>query len=256
MDSVPREVLAGLLKILPDVDRSVPGDPRVHRADAFPSVATAHRTGSGGERYSGLPSRDSRTRTPGVIDVSLSPARGGAHSKVLGRLGKDQPRMFDRILAGFDGSPTSRRAVQVASEIAGRFQSVLTIAVVRPPNRGEEMARLDALVPMAEDGRTLVTILEEFRERALAHGARMVEPVTLHGEVLDSLLDYLARNPQDLVVVGSRGLSRSRRLLLGSVSAGLVNSAHCPVLVVRPGPPHPAKPLTHAEGHSGKSSIG
>jgi nucleotide-binding universal stress UspA family protein len=164
--------------------------------------------------------------------------------------------MFERILVGFDGSPQSRRAVQVATELAGRFQSALTIAVVRPSNRGAELARLDALVPMAEDGRTLETILDELRERALAHGAHLAEPVTLHGEVLDSLLDYLGRNPQDLVVVGSRGLTRGRRLLLGSVSAGLVNSAHCPVLVVRPGPPHIPRPASHGEGHPAKPPAG
>ncbi|MGA8709613.1 MAG: universal stress protein [Thermoplasmata archaeon] len=164
--------------------------------------------------------------------------------------------MFERILVGFDGSPQSRRAVQVATEIAGRFQSTLTIAVVRPSNRGEEVARLDALVPFGDDGRTLVTMLEELRERALAHGAAVVEPVTLHGEVLESLLDYLGRNPQDLLVVGSRGLTRGRRLLLGSVSSGLVNSAHCPVLVVRPGPPHPTHSPSHTEGHSSKPPTG
>lgn len=146
--------------------------------------------------------------------------------------------MFDRILVGFDGSAHSRRAIQVASEIAGRFQSTLTIATVRPPVRNESETRLEALVPISADGRTLATLLDEMRALALARGARVVEPVTLRGEVLDSLLEYLSRNPQDLVVVGSRGLTPGRRLLLGSVSAGLVNSAHCPVLVVRAGP-HP-----------------
>jgi len=144
--------------------------------------------------------------------------------------------MFERILVGFDGSVHARRAVQVASEIAGRFRSTLTIAVVRPSALGEAVARLDALVPISEDGRTLASLMDEMRDRALAQGAQVVEPVTLHGDVLESLLGYLGRNPQDLVVVGSRGLSPGRRLLLGSVSSGLVNSALCPVLVVRPGP--------------------
>ncbi|MGD1100271.1 MAG: universal stress protein [Thermoplasmata archaeon] len=147
--------------------------------------------------------------------------------------------MLERILAGFDGSDHSRHAVQVASEIGGRFRSTLTIMVVRPPSQGEEVARLEALVPMSVDGRTLATLLEDFSNRALALGVTAVRPVTLYGEVLESFLDYLAHNPQDLVVVGSRGLTRSRRLLLGSVSSGLVNSADCPVLVVRPGPPPP-----------------
>jgi len=121
---------------------------------------------------------------------------------------------------------------------------------VRPPIplRGEEVARLEALVPMSADGRTLATLFEDFREHAMANGARAVESVTLHGDVLDSLLGYLGQNPQDLVVVGSRGLTPGRRFLLGSVSSGLVNSARCPVLVVHPGP-------TPAEG-TGTPSVG
>jgi len=164
--------------------------------------------------------------------------------------------MFERILAGFDGSTHSRHAVQVASEIAGRFHSTLTIVVVRPPSHGEEFARLEALVPMGEDGRTLATLLDEFRARALALGASVVEPVTLHGEVLESFLTYLSVNPQDLVVVGSRGLTRSRRLLLGSVSSGLVNSAQCPVLVVRPTPVSAGGPEADREDHPTSPSTG
>lgn len=145
--------------------------------------------------------------------------------------------MLERVLAGFDGSVHSRRAVQLAGEIAGRFGASLTIVVVRSSPRSEDVARLEALVPISEDGRTLTSILDELHKRATTLGARSVETVTLHGEVLDSILRYLSRNPQDLVVVGSRGLTPGRRLLLGSVSSGLVNSAPCPVLVVRPGPP-------------------
>ena len=37
----------------------------------------------------------------------------------------------------------------------------------------------------------------------------------------------------DLIVIGSRGLGGFKRVLLGSVSIGVVTHAHCPVLVVR-----------------------
>jgi nucleotide-binding universal stress UspA family protein len=37
----------------------------------------------------------------------------------------------------------------------------------------------------------------------------------------------------DLIVLGSRGLSGLRGLLVGSVTNGVVQRAHCPVLVVR-----------------------
>jgi nucleotide-binding universal stress UspA family protein len=146
--------------------------------------------------------------------------------------------MFDRILVAFDGSAPARRAVHVATEVAVRFHASLTIVVVRPlgPSGGDTY--LESLVPFSDEGKTLVSIVEEVRTRALAHGAAAVESVVLQGDVVETLLGWIDHHPQDLLVVGSRGLSRGRRLLLGSVSSGLVSNAPCPVLVVRPAREH------------------
>jgi nucleotide-binding universal stress UspA family protein len=107
------------------------------------------------------------------------------------------------------------------------------LAVVRPERRSPVDAVLEDLVPSSEDGLALSALLEEVRDKARARGVDRVEVVYLRGDPLPALLDWLARNPQELVVVGSRGLSRGRRLLMGSVSSGLVSEAPCPVLVVR-----------------------
>jgi nucleotide-binding universal stress UspA family protein len=146
--------------------------------------------------------------------------------------------MFDRILVAFDGSSQARRAITVATEIAARFHATLTLAVVRPPGPASADAYLESLVPFSDEGKALVSIVEEVREKALARGAVAVDLVQLRGEVVETLLAWLERHPQDLLVVGSRGLSRGRRLLLGSVSSGLVSEAPCPVLVVRPAREH------------------
>jgi nucleotide-binding universal stress UspA family protein len=146
--------------------------------------------------------------------------------------------MFDRILVAFDGSSQARRAVHVATEVAGRFHASLTLAVVRAPGPAGADSYLESLVPLSDEGKTLASVVEEVREKALAHGAAAVESVLLQGEVVGTLLAWLERHPQDLLVVGSRGLSRGRRLLLGSVSSGLVSEAPCPVLVVRPARDH------------------
>ncbi|HXQ48156.1 MAG TPA: universal stress protein, partial [Thermoplasmata archaeon] len=53
------------------------------------------------------------------------------------------------------------------------------------------------------------------------------------GVIVDELLALLEQHPIDLLVIGSRGLSTARRLLLGSVSTAMVTHAPCPVLVVR-----------------------
>ncbi|MGD0250659.1 MAG: universal stress protein [Thermoplasmata archaeon] len=141
--------------------------------------------------------------------------------------------MLERILVGFDGSSHARRAGQLAVEIASRFGATLTLAVVRPERRSEVDTVLEDLVPASDDGKAFSALLDEVRERARTRGVDRVEVVYLRGDPISSLLDWLARNPQDLLVVGSRGLSRGRRLLLGSVSSGLVGEAPCPVLVVR-----------------------
>ena len=141
--------------------------------------------------------------------------------------------MLERILVGFDGSNHARRASHLAIEIASRFGSALTFAIVRPERRTAVDTVLEDLVPASDDGKAFAAVLEEERDKARARSVPRVEVVYLRGEPLETLLDWLGRNPQDLVVVGSRGLSRGRRLLVGSVSAGLVNEAPCPVLVVR-----------------------
>jgi nucleotide-binding universal stress UspA family protein len=153
--------------------------------------------------------------------------------------------MFGRILVAFDGSAPARRATHVATEIAARFHSVLTIANVRPGGSVVRDPVLESLVPLSEEGKAFVSVVEEVRSRALAEGAAAVESVLLQGDVVETLLDWLSHHHQDLVVVGSRGLTRGRRLFLGSVSSGLVNRAPCPVLVVRATREHHVHPDLH-----------
>lgn len=51
--------------------------------------------------------------------------------------------------------------------------------------------------------------------------------------VTGMIVEYAEKSNADLVVVGTRGLSRFRRLLIGSVASGVSKHAHCPVLLAR-----------------------
>ena len=142
--------------------------------------------------------------------------------------------MFERVFVAFDGSPESRRACQVGIEIAARFQATVTVGTVHPRSEEVTDGHLESLVPFDREGKSLATLIDEFRASATKLGVKSLEPVFLQGEVVPALLDYLSTHPHDLAVTGSRNLSRGQRLFLGSVSAGLVSDAPCPVLVVRP----------------------
>jgi nucleotide-binding universal stress UspA family protein len=79
-------------------------------------------------------------------------------------------------------------------------------------------------------------ITEAAVKKAEKHGLKAVTGVTYEGVVVDEILTHLEKHPADLCVIGSRGLSTAKRILLGSVSTGVVTHAPCPVLVVRPAP--------------------
>jgi nucleotide-binding universal stress UspA family protein len=53
------------------------------------------------------------------------------------------------------------------------------------------------------------------------------------GSKVDAILDYAEKNSVDLIVMGTRGITGFKRILVGSVASAVVASAPCPVMVVR-----------------------
>lgn len=51
--------------------------------------------------------------------------------------------------------------------------------------------------------------------------------------IVDSIVNYSANKNIDLIVIETRGRSRIKRSLLGSIAKGVVECAKCPVLLVR-----------------------
>lgn len=51
--------------------------------------------------------------------------------------------------------------------------------------------------------------------------------------VIESVIDYASRRNIDLIVIGTKGRTGLKRFLMGSVANGIVQHAHCPVLLVR-----------------------
>ena len=49
----------------------------------------------------------------------------------------------------------------------------------------------------------------------------------------DSIVNYAESKKADLIVIGTKGRTGLKRLLLGSVASGVVTHASCPVLITR-----------------------
>ncbi len=134
-----------------------------------------------------------------------------------------------------DGSPAADAALEVAMDLAARYGSELTIVAIAPL-LPVYVAPTQPLIPSAVADTDLPryrALVDAAVERARATGLRSVTGLATEGSVVDELLGLLEQHPTDLLVVGSRGLSTTKRILLGSVSTALVTHAPCPVLVVR-----------------------
>ncbi|MGB7956509.1 MAG: universal stress protein [Candidatus Nitrosopolaris sp.] len=51
--------------------------------------------------------------------------------------------------------------------------------------------------------------------------------------IAGGIVDYAEENNIDLIVIGTRGRSGFKKLLLGSVASHVVRYAHCPVMAVK-----------------------
>jgi nucleotide-binding universal stress UspA family protein len=121
----------------------------------------------------------------------------------------------------------------VAIEMAARFGCALTLLTVLPWVAKDAEPELERLIPLSREGHSIHRLLEDAKAEASSKGIPSTEIVYLRGNVVEAIMQHLEQGPPDLVVVGTRGLSRGSRLLLGSVSSRLVADAPCPVLVVR-----------------------
>ncbi len=150
------------------------------------------------------------------------------------------------IIVGVDGSAASRVALDWAARDAAMRRVPLTLVHILPGAAMQSWIQVPLPSSFYEDEKIEAErILAEARatvEAATGDAGLAVAEMVLSGQPVPTLAD-LSRNA-DLIVVGSRGLGKWERRLLGSVSTGLVQHAHCPVAVIHdedPLIPHPSQ---------------
>ena len=150
----------------------------------------------------------------------------------------------DVLVVGVDGSPASDRALEWALDEARRRRAAVAIvtayghaqhagtlgepAVARKAREAAEREQAEQVNRVAEPYRDDVDISLE----------------VVDGRPVDRLLEAAAN--ATLLVVGSHGYGRVREVLVGSVAAGCIRSATCPVVVLPA--PH-LEPLEPGERH-------
>lgn len=139
-----------------------------------------------------------------------------------------------RIAVAVDGSTFATDALEFAIDLAKRYGAQLEVVSVAP--LPVYVASAEPWVPTEVPELEIKhyhDLVDAAVRRCEEAGISAVTGVCLEGHIVDELVSHLEQHPADLLVMGSRGLSTAKRLLLGSVSDAISHHVRCPVLLVR-----------------------
>lgn len=137
--------------------------------------------------------------------------------------------MFERIAIATDGSDSVSRAVDVALDLAERFDAeVHALSIV---DAGEVESSPAAV---REDLReALSTQAAEALESVSERAGERVTTAVREGRPAAEITAYARENDIDVVATGTRGRHGENRFLIGSVAERVVRTCPVPVLTVR-----------------------
>jgi nucleotide-binding universal stress UspA family protein len=138
-----------------------------------------------------------------------------------------------KILCAVDFSEPSRRAVELAAELARSLEADLTLIHVREEPRAVLDVPLLAKDPAGDSDEAR---LAAWRAEAEQRAGRRVAATLARGDPAAVIADLAERDSFDAIVVGTRGRTGLQHVLMGSVAEKVVRSGPCTVIVARPTP--------------------
>ncbi len=160
----------------------------------------------------------------------------------------DSTPLFKNILVAVDGSESSKRAAHVALGLAEKLRAQLIVLHAISPPTSYYRSNFPVPVGMAPpppSQKEIDTYYAYARRVALGIVGDTVSEAKKVGtnvktelpegvsSVVETIINHAAKEHVDLIIVGTRGLGGFKKMLIGSVSSGVISHANCPVLVVR-----------------------
>lgn len=138
--------------------------------------------------------------------------------------------MYDHILLATDGSENAKRATRHALDLARQYGAELHAVYVIETRTGYDNAIVDPEVVrqnLREEGEDALARVE-----SQANSDISVVTSIRRGSPPEELLEYLETQDIDLAVMGAKGRSAFKTILLGSTTEALLRADVVPVLVV------------------------
>ncbi len=149
--------------------------------------------------------------------------------------------LFSEILVPIDGSEYSLKAAEYAIELSIKNKSHITLLSVVPSKvrYGDSSGIFGAIPPnyfkkyKYEAKKWFNQITDKIIKDRLEIGKIKTDVITTPVSIVSAIVQYAEKNDTSLIIMGTRGITGFKRMLLGSVASGVVTYAYCPVLVIR-----------------------
>lgn len=154
-------------------------------------------------------------------------------------------KKFNKILVSIDGSKESLDAADYGLVLAKQFNAVMTTIHVLPEEIRYDYDNVDAIQPNipATPVKGIVELSKQevqaqwfnkIIERAKEMDVNLqTDIIVATRSIATEIVDYADKLNADLIIVGTRGRSGLKKMLLGSVASEVVKYADCPVLIVK-----------------------
>jgi nucleotide-binding universal stress UspA family protein len=137
----------------------------------------------------------------------------------------------------------SFHAARVGINLANKFNSkIIVLYVVVPPSKYEYSnlvgivtpKQIDKIIQNAkEEARTCFKRIEDMIKKENTTIKLTTLVIVTEESIYGEIIQYAQIESIDLIVIGTRGRSGFKRVLLGSTASGVVTYANCPVTVTK-----------------------
>lgn len=151
--------------------------------------------------------------------------------------------IFSKILVPVDGSINSMKAIDYAVNLAEKYKSELIALHVLYSQTGfafhkEPVAGIITSSSLNdlnfEAKQEAEKWFKEINKRAEKMNVQIkTEVVFTVISIVEGILTHAENENIDLIIIGSKGKSGWKKLIVGSVASGISTYAHCPILIVK-----------------------
>ena len=146
-----------------------------------------------------------------------------------------------KILVTIDGSENSKKATDYAISLAKKYNAQLIVLYVLYSELGFAYSNLlgvttpkaikDILETQKKD---VQNWFDEIRSKLKKTSISVTDKIIISvSSIVGEIIGFADKEKVDLIILGTRGRTGFKKLLLGSVAEGVVTHSSCPVMVVR-----------------------